>query len=128
MAATNDRTSSRQRGRRTQIKPQQSLSNKILVLGPRWGLTPGLTGLLTVRRNVTLTLLRQWSYFGVRRLGVCLQAVSLRKEVMGPGEEFMGRAVSLEAAVGGPSLGTNSLRKYQRKPEVRGWREVVASL
>jgi hypothetical protein len=47
--------SSRQRGRPTLTKQEISDSNKNLVLGPTWGLTPGLTGRLTVSRNVTLT-------------------------------------------------------------------------
>jgi hypothetical protein len=36
-------TSSRQKGRPTSANPQMSDSNKNLVLGPRWSLTPGLT-------------------------------------------------------------------------------------
>jgi hypothetical protein len=48
--------SSRQRGRPTWTKPQLSECNKYPVLGPRWGLTPCLTGRLTVGRNVTLIL------------------------------------------------------------------------
>jgi hypothetical protein len=48
--------SSRQRGLPTSTKPQLSDSNKNLVLGPRRGLTPRLTGRLTVGRNMTLTL------------------------------------------------------------------------
>jgi hypothetical protein len=51
--------SSRQRGRATSTKPQPSDSDKNLVLGPRWGLTPRLTGRLTVSRNVTLTKVMQ---------------------------------------------------------------------
>jgi hypothetical protein len=48
--------SSRQRGHPTSTKPQLSDSNKNLILGPTWGLTPRLTGQLTVGRNLTLTL------------------------------------------------------------------------
>jgi hypothetical protein len=47
--------SSRQRERPTLTKAQLSHSNKNLVLGPRWGLTPRLAGRLTVRCNFTLT-------------------------------------------------------------------------
>jgi hypothetical protein len=48
--------SSRQRGRLASTKPQLSDSNKNLVLGSKWGLTPRLTGRLTVGHNVSLTL------------------------------------------------------------------------
>jgi hypothetical protein len=59
--------SSRQRGRPTSTKPQTSDSNKILVLGPRWGLTPGLTGRLTVGRSVSLALTsRKWTHLEPR--------------------------------------------------------------
>jgi hypothetical protein len=47
--------SSRQRGHSIATKPCMSDSNKNLVLGPKWGLTPGLIGRLTVGRNVTVT-------------------------------------------------------------------------
>jgi hypothetical protein len=47
--------SSRQRVRPTSANPELSDSNKNLVLGPRWGLTPRQTGRLT-GRNITLTL------------------------------------------------------------------------
>jgi hypothetical protein len=45
--------SCRERERPTSTKPQ--LTNKNLVLGPRWDLTPQLTGRLNISRNVTLT-------------------------------------------------------------------------
>jgi hypothetical protein len=48
--------SSRQRGCPISTKLQLSGSNKNLNLGPRYGLTPRLTGKLTVCRNVTLML------------------------------------------------------------------------
>jgi hypothetical protein len=48
--------SSGQRKSPTSTKPQLSDSNKNLVLGPRRGLTPRLTGRLTVGRNMALTL------------------------------------------------------------------------
>jgi hypothetical protein len=56
-----------QRGRPTSAKPQLSDSNKSLVLSHRLGLTPRLTGRLTVGRNVSLTLkwltlLPTWEY------------------------------------------------------------------
>jgi hypothetical protein len=63
--ATNDRPILVREGAPTSTEPQMSDSNKNLVLGPRWALTPKLTGRLTVGRNVTLT---------------CSQ----RKEVLGP--------------------------------------------
>jgi hypothetical protein len=47
--------SSHQTGRPTSTNPKLSDSNKNLVLGPKWGLTPRQTGRLTVCRNVTLT-------------------------------------------------------------------------
>jgi hypothetical protein len=47
--------SSRQRGRPTSKKLQLPDSNKYMVLGPRWGLTPRSSGRMTVGRNVTLT-------------------------------------------------------------------------
>jgi hypothetical protein len=43
-------------GTPTATNSQMSGSNKNLVLGPRWGLTSGLTGRLTVSRNLPLTL------------------------------------------------------------------------
>jgi hypothetical protein len=42
--------------RPTTTNPQLSESNKNVVLGPRWGLTPRETGRMTVDRNITLTL------------------------------------------------------------------------
>jgi hypothetical protein len=51
---------SRQRGRPASAKPQMSDSNKNLVLGPIWGLTPGLTGRMPIGRNATL-IWRQFS-------------------------------------------------------------------
>jgi hypothetical protein len=55
MTATNDTPASRLKWRPSSTEPQMSDSNKNLVLGPRWGLTPRLTGPLTVGRNLTLT-------------------------------------------------------------------------
>jgi hypothetical protein len=48
---------SRQRWRPTLTKLQLSDGNKNLVLGPRWGLIPRLTGRMTVGRKVALTLI-----------------------------------------------------------------------
>jgi hypothetical protein len=48
--------SSRQRGRPTSTNRKLSDSNKTLVLGHIWGLTPRQTGRLAVGRKVTLTL------------------------------------------------------------------------
>jgi hypothetical protein len=48
--------SSGHRGRPTSTNPQLSDSNKNLVLGPKWDLTPRQTGRQTVGRNITLTL------------------------------------------------------------------------
>jgi hypothetical protein len=48
-------TISHQTGRPTSTNPQLSYSNKNLVLGPRWGLTPRQTGRLIVGCNITLS-------------------------------------------------------------------------
>jgi hypothetical protein len=56
MTAINDRPVRSSKRAPPSTKLQMSDSNKTLVLGPRWGLTPGLTGRLTVSRNVTSTL------------------------------------------------------------------------
>jgi hypothetical protein len=55
-AFVNDRPVLSSERRPTSIKQQPADSNKSLVLGPRWGLTPRLTGQLTIDHNVTLTL------------------------------------------------------------------------
>jgi hypothetical protein len=47
---------SRERRRPTSTNPQLSDTNKNLVFGRRWGLTPRHTDRLTVGRNIRLTL------------------------------------------------------------------------
>jgi hypothetical protein len=63
--------STRQRGRPISTIPHLSDSNKYvyLVLDPRWGVKPRLTGRLTVGRNVTLTWSQSEEGGPGRRLG-----------------------------------------------------------
>jgi hypothetical protein len=79
-------TQPRQRGRLTLIKPQLSDSNKNMVLGPRWGLTPGLTGRLTVGCNVTLTSKPEQCSRQTRVCVCCMQACVGRR---GPVSEWV---------------------------------------